>query len=139
MNEVNEETKAWAHGVKPAVGNDVVRLQSIGVVGNDVVRRRVIFSTLLMLSDSFCDSDLFCSWCCQKMFLIGYAARTVPKGKTFGQQSLPRWYQYRQLVVTIICLIHAHDQDVGDLGLFDNRDVLSVAHTSLQEASIGEP
>ena len=73
------------------------------------------------------------------MFLIGYAARTVPKGKTFGQQSLPRWYQYRQLVVTIIFLIHAHDQDVGDLGLFDNRDVLSVAHTSLQEASIGEP
>ena len=84
-------------------------------------------------------SDLFCSWCCQKMFLIGYAARTVPKGKTFGQQSLPRWYQYRQLVVTIIFLIHAHDQDVGDFGLFDNRDVLSVAHTSLQEASIGEP
>ena len=45
--------------------------------------------------------------------------------------------------VTIIFLFffpaHFLDQDVGDLGLFDNRDVLSVAHTSLQEASIGEP
>ena len=36
-------------------------------------------------------------------------------------------------------LAHFLDQDVGDLGLFYNRDVLSVAHTSLQEASIGEP
>ena len=34
---------------------------------------------------------------------------------------------------------HFLDQDVGDLGLSDNRDVLSVAHTSLQGASIGEP
>ena len=46
---------------------------------------------------------------------------------------------FRQLVVTIIFLIHAHDQDVVDFGPFDNRDVLSVAHTSLQEASIEEP
>ena len=36
-------------------------------------------------------------------------------------------------------LAHFLDQDVGDLGLFYNRDVLSVAHTSLQEASIGDP
>ena len=42
-------------------------------------------------------------------------------------------------LVTILCLAHFLDQDVGDLGLFYNRDVLSVAHTSLQEASIGEP
>ena len=102
-------------------------IQICSAVG--VVRRCVIFSIQI------------CSAVCVifSLFLIGYAARTVPKGKTFGQQSLPRWYQYRQLVVTIIVLIHAHDQDVGDLGLFDNRDVLSVAHTSLQEASIGEP
>ena len=36
-------------------------------------------------------------------------------------------------------LAHFVDQDVGDLGLFHNRDVLSIAHISLQEASIGEP
>ena len=36
-------------------------------------------------------------------------------------------------------LAHFVDEDVGDLSHFHNRDVLSVAHTSLQEASIGEP
>ena len=46
------------------------------------------------------------------------------------------------VLVTIFFVAHVVDQAFGDLGFFCtlyNRDKLSVAHTSLQEASIGEP
>ena len=54
-------------------------------------------SVLLRSCSCLWSSDL--SWLRLLMsaviFHISFAARTVPKGKTFGQQSLLRWNQYR--------------------------------------------
>ena len=80
----------------------------------------VVMSSVLGVSHSFsCVTDLFCVQIC--VLQLQTVMRSV------------------SLLVTILFFAHFLDQDVGDLGLFYNRDVLSVAHTSLQEASIGEP
>ena len=79
-------------------------------------------------------SHLICSWCitqCSCVTDLFCVQICVLQLQTVMRSVSP--------LVTILCLAHFLDQNVGDLGLFYNRDVLSVAHTSLLEASIGEP
>ena len=80
--------------------------------------------------------DLFC---CSYLLLIGFCSKDCAKRKNL-------WTTVFAPMVSIQTVIGDHHLPSPRTRprcwwswFFDNRDVLSVAHTSLQEASIGEP